>query len=57
LSNKKFFPDKLFKNQKSNEPLTAEKSFEAEYVPKHGNLLELGYGAGNISLWFAKQGL
>jgi len=28
----------------------------AKYVPKSGNLLELGCGAGNLTLWLAKKG-
>jgi len=35
---------------------TLEKVLRAEYVPKSGKLLELGCGAGNITLWFAEKG-
>ena len=33
-----------------------EKSLQAAYVPKSGRLLELGCGAGNITLWLAEKG-
>jgi SAM-dependent methyltransferase len=33
-----------------------ERVFAYPYVPKKGNLLELGCGAGNITLWAAKKG-
>ena len=33
-----------------------EKVLQAEYVPKSGKLLELGCGAGDITLWFAEKG-
>jgi 2-polyprenyl-3-methyl-5-hydroxy-6-metoxy-1,4-benzoquinol methylase len=32
------------------------KMLEAKYVPKKGKLLELGCGAGNITLWMAEKG-
>jgi len=35
---------------------TLEEVIRAEYVPKSGKLLELGCGAGNITLWFAGKG-
>jgi ubiquinone/menaquinone biosynthesis C-methylase UbiE len=33
-----------------------EKVLQAEHVPKSGRLLELGCGAGNITLWLAEKG-
>ncbi len=35
---------------------TLEKTLQADYVPKKGKLLELGCGAGNITLWLAQKG-
>jgi len=35
---------------------TLEGVFKAEYVPKKGRFLELGCGAGEMSLWFAEKG-
>lgn len=35
---------------------TLEEVLQAEYVPKSGKLLELGCGAGNITLWLAEKG-
>lgn len=33
-----------------------EEALQAEYVPKTGKLLELGCGAGNLTLWLAEKG-
>lgn len=33
-----------------------EKALQSEHVPKKGKLLELGCGAGNITLWLAEKG-
>ncbi|MBU4486626.1 MAG: class I SAM-dependent methyltransferase [Candidatus Delongbacteria bacterium] len=35
---------------------TLENVFKNEYVPKTGRFLELGCGAGEMSLWFAEKG-
>ncbi len=31
-----------------------EKTLQPEYIPKSGNLLELGCGAGDFTLWLAE---
>jgi len=33
-----------------------EKTLHQVTIPKHGKLLELGCGAGNMTLWFAEKG-
>ena len=35
--------------------IIAEEAFNLVNFPKHGKLLELGCGAGNMTLWFAKN--
>jgi len=35
---------------------TLDNVFKAEYVPKKGRFLELGCGAGEMTLWFAEKG-
>jgi len=36
--------------------ILAEEVFHFATLPKHGKLLELGCGAGNMTLWFAEKG-
>jgi len=70
LTNKDYFiHDKVYMKRKeeglpgwdteivfNEQILILEESLQSNYVPRSGKLLELGCGAGDISLWFAEKG-